>query len=92
MYHTLYGVLLSRVFAEVEQLWLCSVVHLLVGGDVSDILSGTEVDTLHGNTDRAMGYNKSHKIIIKEEELDRANIYKALTVIDEMYALTATCT
>ena len=35
---------------------------------------------------------KSHKIIIKEEELDRANTYKALTVIDEMYALTATCT
>ena len=54
-YHTLYGVLLSRVLAEVEQLWLCCVVHLLVSGDVSDILSGTEVDTLHGNTDRAMG-------------------------------------
>ena len=72
-YHTLYGVLLSRVLAEVEQLRLCSVIHLLVSGDVSDILSGTEVDTLHGNTDRA---TKNIKII--------ANIYKALTVIDEV--------
>ena len=43
------GVLLSWVLAKVEQLWLCRVVHLLVSGDVSDILSWAEVDTLSAN-------------------------------------------
>lgn len=46
VHHILNGVLLSRVLSEVKQLWLCRVVHLVVSGNIGDILTGTEVDTL----------------------------------------------
>ena len=47
------GVLLSWVLSKVKQLWLCSVVHLFMGGDISDILTRAEVDTLRVMKDRA---------------------------------------
>ena len=50
--HILNGVLLSWVLSEVEQLWLCCVVHLVMSGDVRDVLTGAEVDTLSVITDR----------------------------------------
>ena len=46
-------VLLSGILSKVKELWLRSVVHLFMGGDISDILTRAEVETLRVIKDRA---------------------------------------